>query len=564
MQKSIIIAAILLIGLASSLRIVPVPQNFQKGNFTFEVASVNSVEFQFKTSGKFSELSSVQQRILESQNELNLRKFKSIAHQLLDERLSKLQIDQPKNSLKGAHLVVNVFLNNTDTKYTNYDNFKVDEAYEISINQNLTNIEFKCHGYVSFLRAIETFIQILIQSHQKTHFAFDFLPLSIKDAPAFGHRGVMIDTSRHFLSLEIIKQTIRGLSISKFNVLHLHLTDSESFPFELFSYPEITAFGAYSLEEIYTQEELRELDAYAQTYGVILIPEIDSPAHTRSWSNPPNLQDIDACRDYPKEQWGLFCNEPPCGQLDVTLEKARNVSADIIVETANIFSSEFLHLGGDEPNIHCWESKTSIAEYMKANNISNYNQLQTFYREFQREVIEQNNLNKKRIFWLASNNVDVQTDDQAIMQFWGDLSEYSYMLKVNNPVILSTYTYLYLDCGLGNTFGDNSWCDPFKTWKRIYSFDVTAGNLISRERNLGSEAAIWTETSTTDDIVQKIFPRVITLSLNLWNPEAKLADIELVKHLVAIKDSIRLAGIPTGAVSSQYCELNVEHCFFEN
>lgn len=69
----------------------------------------------------------------------------------------------------------------------------------------------------------------------------------------------------------------------------MHLTDSESFPFELFSYPEITAFGAYSPEEIYTQEELRELDAYSQTYGVILIPEIDSPAHTRSWSNPPNL-----------------------------------------------------------------------------------------------------------------------------------------------------------------------------------------------------------------------------------------------------------------------------------
>lgn len=138
------------------------------------------------------------------------------------------------------------------------------------------------------------------------------------------------------------------------------------------------------------------------------------------------------------------------------------------------------------------------------------------------------------------------------------------MQKIKNPIILSTYTYLYLDCGLGNSLGDNSWCDPFKTWKRIYSLDVTANGEIDRNRILGGELALWTETSHTDDFNQKVFPRAVALNFNLWNPESKFGDVELVHHLVAIQTSIRLAGVPTGVVSSQYCELNIENCFFDN
>lgn len=87
---------------------------------------------------------------------------------------------------------------------------------------------------------------------------------------------------------------------------------------------------------------------------------------------------------------------------------------------------------------------------------------------------------------------------------------------------------------MGNQLGENSWCDPFKTWKRIYSLDVLANGAIERERILGSELALWTETSHSDDFVQKVFPRAAALSLNLWNPDSKFGDIELVEHLVAI------------------------------
>lgn len=86
-----------------------------------------------------------------------------------------------------------------------------------------------------------------------------------------------------------------------------------------------------------------------------------------------------------------------------------------MVETAHIFSSDLLHLGGDEPNKKCWESKPSIAEYMKEHGIVDYAELQSFFRDFQRQVIQKNDLKKKRIFWLASNNVDVKTDEEAIM-----------------------------------------------------------------------------------------------------------------------------------------------------
>lgn len=117
-------------------------------------------------------------------------------------------------------------------------------------------------------------------------------------------------------------------------------------------------------------------------------------------------------------------------------------------------------------------------------------------------------------------------------------------------MILSTYTYLYLDCGYGSLIGGNSWCDPYKTWKHIYSFNVTGSGKIDRSRIVGSELALWTELSNIHDYITKIFPRAVSLAMNLWNPESTLGEVELVKHLVQANLNFELAGIPNGAVSS--------------
>jgi len=111
----------------------------------------------------------------------------------------------------------------------------------------------------------------------------------------------MLDTSRHFLPVSSIKRTIDGMRITKLNILHLHLTDSESFPLYIQPYHNISEYGAYSQSEVYSNDDIIELVKYGQINGVSIIPELDSPAHTRAWAMAPELNDINACHDYPPE-----------------------------------------------------------------------------------------------------------------------------------------------------------------------------------------------------------------------------------------------------------------------
>jgi len=114
--------------------------------------------------------------------------------------------------------------------------------------------------------------------------------------------------------------------------------------------------------------------------GVFIIPEVDSPAHTRSWSNPASLNAIDACRDYPRANWSQYCYQPPCGQLDPTLNKTIEVVGGIMKDLQEMFKIKYLHLGGDEISANCWNYKPSIKQFMNEHNISNYSELQSYYR----------------------------------------------------------------------------------------------------------------------------------------------------------------------------------------
>lgn len=221
-----IVVLLLCCSISAGLRIVPIPKSMDKGNQTIDVNSFHSIRFNFNMESLFSSRS---ERFL-SEGMRDIKAFEKIGAEIVNARLPGLTPFSGQRRSHKKDIVINVKLNSTNTAYTSYSNFAVDEAYKLNINADFTEVDFECHGYVSFLRALETFMQVLTYGFKNTHFTFDFLPLSITDAPEFGHRGVMVDTARHFMSLETLRTTIRGLSISKLNVLHLHLTDSESFP----------------------------------------------------------------------------------------------------------------------------------------------------------------------------------------------------------------------------------------------------------------------------------------------------------------------------------------------
>ena len=147
----------------------------------------------------------------------------------------------------------------------------------------------KADYYVGFLRGFETFSQLFNKQENGTYIVSG-LPITITDSPQFLWRGIMIDTSRHFLDITSIKKIIDGMLYMKLNILHWHIVDEDSFPMQVPALPELSEYG--SLSGIYTQNDIKSVISYAKIRGIRVIPEIDTPAHTLSWGRSPNLASI--------------------------------------------------------------------------------------------------------------------------------------------------------------------------------------------------------------------------------------------------------------------------------
>ena len=255
----------------------------------------------------------------------------------------------------GEDLRVRVLLNITDSE-KDYNRVDEPENYVIEFNSS-AQIELRCQGYVSFLRALETFYQ-LVEDTVLTH-----VPVLIDDKPNMRYRGLMVDTARTWLPLDKFAALVRGMQRVKLNAIHIHLSDSDSFPVVLDNYPEITQYGSYGGDHVYHKDALRAMVAEAQRRGVVIIPELDGPSHSRALANSPNLNIIDACHDYPPNQWGGYCLQPPCGQLDPTLNLTYEVVESVMTELQEVFFQGYFHFGGDEINQGCWHFKYPPARY---------------------------------------------------------------------------------------------------------------------------------------------------------------------------------------------------------
>lgn len=114
-----------------------------------------------------------------------------------------------------------------------------------------------------------------------------FLPIKIEDEPAYSYRGLMIDTARHYQPIHLIYETIDALMYNKMSIMHWHIVDEDSFPLKLDSHPEIAEYAAFSPEQIYTTDQVKDIIRYAMVRGVRVIPELDTPGHAASWGKAP-------------------------------------------------------------------------------------------------------------------------------------------------------------------------------------------------------------------------------------------------------------------------------------
>ncbi|OZJ06510.1 hypothetical protein BZG36_00526 [Bifiguratus adelaidae] len=434
-----------------------------------------------------------------------------------------------------------------------------DESYTLNIPQGSGSGSITAKTVWGAMRALETFSQLVqAKSPGASELVVAKAPVTIKDKPAFTHRGVMLDTARNYYPVADILRTIDAVSYNKMNVLHLHLTDSQSFPLDLQSVPDITK-GAYVLQGkklLYTKKDVQMMVEYARERGVRLVPEIDMPAHSASWG--AGYKDITTCTERfyldPTNQWSnRYASEPTAGQLNPTLNKTYEIVNKVIDEVTSWFPDGVYHVGGDEPVIKCWEDSNEVRQYMKEHNVTGTDLLGTFLSK----AISMAKSNKKRpTIWedaVTSSNLPI--DKETILQVWTNPA--SMAINAGYQVIASNYNFWYLDCGHGGWNGNDTtydeqvpppippeiqavfnkypndaanwapsnwgggggdWCSPFKSWQRVYSYDLTYNLTKAQSKQvLGGEVCLWSEQSDTTTLDTKLWPRSAASAEVMWS-----------------------------------------------
>ncbi len=276
-----------------------------------------------------------------------------------------------------------------------------DESYTLEIGAQ--QVTLKANTVMGAIRGLETVLQ-LVSANQNEY----FLPLvSIRDTPRFAWRGLMIDVSRHWQPIEVIKRNIDGLAAVKMNVFHWHLTDDQGFRVESKRFPKLQEMGSDGL--YYTQEQIRDVVAYAADRGVRVIPEFDMPGHTTSWfvgypdlASGPGPYHIE-------RKFGIF--DPA---MDPTREETYRFLDSFLGEMAQLFPDEYIHIGGDENNGKQWKANPRIQQFMLKHELKDTAALQAYFNQRVLKILQKHG--KKMIGWDEVLTPDLPKD--VVVQSW--------------------------------------------------------------------------------------------------------------------------------------------------
>ena len=246
-----------------------------------------------------------------------------------------------------------------------------DESYNLKIksspDQTTVTININAVTYFGARHALETVTQLM--AYDQDYNSLQIVGnVEIEDRPAYPYRGLLLDTSRNYFSVESIKKLIKAMSYNKLNTLHWHITDTHSFPIEIKAVPEFLQYGAYDRKRIYSHDNVKDIMNLAKLHGVRVLPEFDQPAHCgEGWQfgERAGLGKLAVCVN--QEPWQNYCVEPPCGQLNPINSNLYGVLEKIYKEYIELFKPDLFHAGGDEINLNCWNSTQEIAEWMQKN-----------------------------------------------------------------------------------------------------------------------------------------------------------------------------------------------------
>lgn len=277
----------------------------------------------------------------------------------------------------------------------------MDEQYTLSIGEK--HIVLRSQNQYGMLRGLATLSQLLFFAEQPRQLR----QLTVDDAPTYPWRGLLFDGVRHFLPIEDVKRTLRGLASAKFNVFHWHLTDDQGWRIELNSYPKLHQMASDGL--YYTQAQIKEVVAYAAKLGIRVVPEFDVPGHASAIVLAYPSLGSGTTLTQMERHWGVF--KP---LLDPSNPAVYTFIDEVVAELAGLFPDPYLHIGGDEVDDSDWQQNPQIQAYMAQINLADSGALHAYLNQQVAAILAK--YNKKMIGWDEVLHPSLPTE--TLVQSW--------------------------------------------------------------------------------------------------------------------------------------------------
>uniref|UniRef100_A0AAQ4QC04 Beta-hexosaminidase n=1 Tax=Gasterosteus aculeatus aculeatus TaxID=481459 RepID=A0AAQ4QC04_GASAC len=363
------------------------------------------------------------------------------------------------------------------------------------------------------LTGLETFSQLVYQDDFGAHFYHYFVnKTEIVDFPRFQFRGILLDTSRHYLPVKTILQTLDAMAYSKFNVFHWHIVDDPSFPYQSRTYPDLSSKGAFHpMTHIYTQSDVRRVISHARLWGIRVLPEFDSPGHTASWGKGQSDLLTPCYRG--SSLSGTF------GPVNPVLPSTYQFMARLFKEVSSVFPDSHIHLGGDEVNFSCWSSNPDIRAFMKKMGFGvDFTKLEAFYMENIVNITSA--LNKTAIVWQDVFDYHELIPKDTVLHIWKGTpasyqAELSRMTKAGMKVLLAAPWYInHISYG--------------QDWHQYYNVQPLdfPGTEEQKKLVIGGEVCMWGEYVDATNLTPRLWPRASAAAERLWSDEKQTSSAD--------------------------------------
>ena len=435
------------------------------------------------------------------------------------------------HEISGIQLKVNKTINKNIELVIDQNLPLNSEGYQLKVTAQ--HIQIKAKGYAGIIYAFQSLLQTVPQV--RTNAKLEIPCMEIEDEPRFKWRGMHLDVSRHFFPPALIKTYINLMAAYKLNTFHWHLVDDQGWRIEIKKYPKLTSVGAWRVDQtaltwgsrpqampgedpsyggFYTQEQIKEIIAYAAIRNITIVPEIEMPGHSAA-----------AIASYPE----LSCSGMP--QLPMTGGNYKDISSnycagneatfhfieEVLAEVIELFPSKFIHIGGDEVDKTDWQKCAKCQARIKKEGLKNEDELQSYFIKRIEKFI--NSKNRKVIGWDEILEGGL-APDAAVMSWRGEKGGIE-AAKMNHFVVMTPGEPCYFDHYQSGPEGEPLAIGGFNTLKKVYDYEPIPKEINQEKQQyvLGAQANLWTEfITTTEGVEYMVLPRMLALAEVVWSP----------------------------------------------